>query len=113
LGDTFTQQRSQSPVRLFYTIIKAGPAGGLRPPSGPAVTDGHRETDLTLDSRFGQLAVVQVCVARITLATSSHATARTTGTTNGGVDPPKNPSAATTNPATTSHFGKTPVFQAT
>jgi hypothetical protein len=29
---------------------------------------------------------------------------------NGSVDSPKNPSAATTNPATTSHFGKTPVL---
>jgi hypothetical protein len=32
----------------FLYELKAGPAGGLRPPSGPAATDGHRGAGLTV-----------------------------------------------------------------
>ena len=45
-----------------------------------------------------------------TTGRSSAGISRLPRSNNGSVDSPKNPSAATTNPATTSHFGKTPVL---
>jgi hypothetical protein len=37
----------------FLYELKAGPAGGLRPPSGPATTRQSPATGLTLHSRWG------------------------------------------------------------
>jgi hypothetical protein len=40
-------------LETFLYTLKAGPAGGLRPPSGPATTRGRRVTGLTLHTRPG------------------------------------------------------------
>ena len=42
--------RQRSWETFLYTL-KAGPAGRLRPPSGPATTRRHRETGLALRTR--------------------------------------------------------------